>query len=260
METKLAVSYQEESYTAREGGETVTVTVKLSQGWDEELVIPIRVTRPETTEAADYTLDDLEEWDAQEGTGRLTFPAEETEQTFTIEANHDGDGDDETVELGFGELPEIVLAGEPGVATVMLEDKGLVELKVSFGQAEYQIREGQQAKIEVKVAPTADRRVEVPLLVAPKGGATDEDYSGVPAKVVFEEGESEGTISVEVLADEVHDPGEGVVLSFGELPEAVSGGEILQTTVNFRHQRTAEQFSQTLEEVDPIPWTVFSRV
>ena len=124
------------------------------------------------------------------------------------------------MELGFGELPEIVLAGEPGVATVMLEDKGLVELKVSFGQAEYQIREGQQANIEVKVAPTADRRVEVPLLVAPIGGATDEDYSGVPAKVVFEEGESEGTISVEVLADEVNDPGEGVVLSFGELPEA----------------------------------------
>ena len=247
VETKRVVSYQEESYTAREGGEMVAVTVKLSQGWDEELAIPIRVTRPEATEVADYTLDDLEEWDAQEGTGRLTFPAEETEQTFTIEANHDGDGDDETVELGFGELPEIVLAGEPGVATVMLEDKGLVELKVSFGQAEYQIREGQQANIEVKVAPTADRRVEVPLVVAPKGGATDEDYSGVPAKVVFEEGESEGTISVEVLADEVHDPGEGVVLSFGELPEAVSGGEILQTTVNFRHQRTAEQFSQTLE-------------
>ena len=56
LETKLAVSYQEESYTAREGGETVTVTVKLSQGWDEELAIPIRVTRPETTEVADYTL------------------------------------------------------------------------------------------------------------------------------------------------------------------------------------------------------------
>ena len=181
-------------------------------------------------------LDDLEEWDAQEGTGRLTFPAEETEQTFTITANHDGDGDDETVELGFGELPEIVLAGEPAVATVTLEDKGLVELKVSFGQAEYQVMEGQQADIEMKVVPTADRRVEVPLVVALQAGTTPEDYSGVPAKVVFEEGESEGTISVEVLADEVNDPGEGMVLSFGELPEAVSGGEISQTTVNFRQQ------------------------
>ena len=247
LETKLAVSYQEESYTAREGGETVTVTVKLSQGWDEELAIPIRVTRPETTEVADYTLDGLQEWDAQEGAGTLTFPAEETEQTFRIAANHDGDGDDETLKLGFGELPEIVLTGEAGVATVMLEDKGLVELKVSFGQAEYQIREGQQADIEVKVAPTADRRVEVPLVVSLKGGASEADYSGVPVSLVIEEGESEGTISVEVLADEVNDPGEGIVLSFGELPEAVSEGEIPQTTVNFRQRRTAEQFSQTLE-------------
>ena len=247
VETKLAVSYQEESYTAREGGETVTVTVKLSQGWDEELVIPIRVTRPETTEVADYTLDGLEEWDAQEGTGTLTFQAEETEQILRIAANHDGDGDDETVELGFGELPEIVMAGEPAVATVTLEDKGLVELKVSFGQTEYQIREGQQADIEVTVSPAADRRVEVPLVVAPKGGATDEDYSGVPSKVVFEEGESQGTISVAVLADEVNDPGEGIVLSLGELPEAVRAGEIPETTVNFTQQRTAEQFSQTLE-------------
>ena len=247
LETKLAVSYQEESYTAREGGETVTVTVKLSQGWDEELVIPIRVTRPETTEVADYTLDGLEEWDAQEGTGTLTFQAEETEQILRIAANHDGDGDDETVELGFGELPEIVMAGEPAVATVTLEDKGLVELKVSFGQTEYQIREGQQADIEVTVSPAADRRVEVPLVMAPKGGATDEDYSGVPSKVVFEEGESQGTISVAVLADEVNDPGEGIVLSLGELPEAVRAGEIPETTVNFTQQRTAEQFSQTLE-------------
>ena len=247
VETKLAVSYQEESYTAREGGETVTVTVKLSQGWDEELVIPIRVTRPETTEVGDYTLDGLQEWDAQEGTGTLTFPAEETEQILRIAANHDGDGDDETVELGFGELPEIVMAGEPAVATVTLEDKGLVELKVSFGQTEYQIREGQQADIKVTVSPAADRRVEVPLVVAPKGGATDEDYSGVPSKVVFEEGESQGTISVAVLADEVIDPGEGIVLSLGELPEAVRAGEIPETTVNFTQQRTAEQFSQTLE-------------
>ena len=243
------VSYQEESYAAREGGETVTVTVKLNEGWDEELAIPIRVTRPqpESTEVDDYTVDGLEEWDAQEGTGKLTFSAGETEQTFTIAANDDEDGEDEELELGFGDLPTAVMAGDPAVATVTLEDKGVVELTVSFGQAEYEIREGQEADIEVTVSPATDRRVEVPLVVVPKGGATDEDYSGVPASLVFEEGESEGTISVEVLADEVDDPGESIVLSFGELPEAVSEGEISQTTVNFTQWRTAEQFSQTLE-------------
>ena len=245
----LVLSYQEESYTALEGGEAATVTVKLSFGWGEELAIPIRVTRsqPESTEVDDYTVDGLEEWDAQEGTGKLTFSAGETKQTFTIAANDDGDGEDEELELGFGDLPTPVMAGDPVVATVTLEDKGLVELTVSFGQAEYEIREGQEADIEVEVSPAADRRVEVPLVVALQGGATDADYSVVPAKVVFEEGESQGTISLKVLADEVDDPGESIVLSFGELPEAVTEGEISQTIVNFTQRRTAEQFSQTLE-------------
>ena len=247
VEAKLVVSYEAASYTATEGGETVTVTVKLSQGWDEELAIPIRVTKPETTEDGDYSVEGLEDWDTAGGVGALAFAAEETEQTFRIAANHDGDGDDETVELGFGVLPEIAMAGDPTVATVTLEDKGLVELEVSFGQAAYQIKEGQQADIEVTVSPAADRRVTVPLAVALQGGATPEDYSGVPASVVFEPGESQGTISVAVLADEVNDPEEGIVLSIGELPAGVREGEIAQTTVDFMQRRTAEQFSRSLE-------------
>ena len=247
VEAKLAVSYEQESYTALEGGEAVTVTVKLSQAGDAELAIPIRVRRPETTEVGDYTVEGLEDWNAEGGTGTLIFAAGEAEQALSIAADHDGDGDDETIELGFGELPEIAMAGEPAIATVTLEDKGLVELEVSFGQAAYQIKEGQQADIEVTVSPAADRRVEVSLVVALEAGTTPEDFSGVPSTLVFEEGESQGTISIAVLGDEVNDPGEGIVLSLGELPEAVNEGEISQTRVNFTQQRTAEQFSRSLE-------------
>ena len=146
-----------------------------------------------------------------------------------------------------GKLPEIVLAGEPGVATVTLEDKGLVELTVSFGQAAYEIKEGEAADIKVTVSPAADRRVEVPLVVVPKRGATVEDYSGVPASVVFEAGESQRTISVEVLMDDADDPGEGIVLSLGALAQAVSAGEPASTEVHFEQRRMAKRFSQTLE-------------
>ena len=248
IKTAVAVSFAALSYTATEGGEAVTVTVQLSQGWDEELAIPIRVTRlqPESTEVDDYTVDGLEEWDAQEGTGKLTFLAGETEQAFTIAANDDEDGEDETLELRFGELPEIAPARELGVATVTLEDKGLV-LKVSFGQAAYTVKEGEAAGIQVSVSPTADRQVGVPLVVAPKGGATDEDYRVVSAFVVIEAGESEGTISVKVLADDVNDPGEWIVLSLGELPQGVSAGEPASTEVQFEQRRMAERFSQTLK-------------
>ena len=153
VEAKLAVSYGEDRYTATEGGEAATVKVKLSQAGNQALTIPIRITRPETTEVGDYAVEGLEDWDAQEGTGTLIFPADATEQTFTITASRDGDGDDETVALGFGDLPEIVMIGDLTVATVTLKDKGLVELEVSFGQAAYMIKEGQQADIEVNVSP-----------------------------------------------------------------------------------------------------------
>ena len=245
--TAIAVSYAAESYRAVEGGAAVAVTVTLSPAGDDELAVPIRVTRPETTEVGDYRVEGLEGWDAEAGTGTLTFGAGETERTWGIAANHDRDGDDETVELGFGELPEVVMAGEPSAAIVTLEDKGLVELEVRFAQAAYEVKEGRGVDVELSVSPAADRRVEVPLLVALQGGTTAEDYRGVPASVVFEEGESAGTISVEVLAAEVSDSGEGILLSFGELPEAVVAGDPSSTEVHFVQQRTAEQFSQTLE-------------
>ena len=247
VEAKLAVRYEQERYTATEGEGPVPVTVTLSLAGHEGLVIPIRVTRPETTEVGDYTVEGVDEWDAQAGTGTLTFAADETKRTWRIAANHDGDGEDETVALGFGALPEIVLAGAPAVATVTLEDKGLVELQVSFGQAAYEVKEGQAAAITVLVSPAVDRRVDVPLVVALEGGATDEDYRGVPASVVFEAGESQRTMSVEVLADDVSDSGEGMVLSLGELPEAVSAGDPASTEVHFGQQRTAQQFTPSLE-------------
>ena len=133
VDTKLLASYEAERYTAIEGDAAVTVTVKLSPAAAAaELTIPIRVTRPGTTEADDYTVGRLEEWDAQEGTGKLTVSEGETKASLTIEANHDADGEDEELELGFGDLPNIVIAGDPAVATVTLEDK-MVELAVSFG-------------------------------------------------------------------------------------------------------------------------------
>ena len=247
VEAKLVVSYQETDYTAIEGGEAATVTLQLSQAANQALALPIRLTRPETTAVDDYTVEGLSDWDAVAGAGTLDFPAGATEQTFSIVANHDGDGNDETLELGFGDLPEIAMAGEAAAATVTLKDKGLVDLQVSFGQANYTVIEGQQAEIEVTMSPAADRAVDIPLLVTLEGGATPEDYSGIPASLAFAQGESRSVVSLAVTMDEAHDPGEGIVLRLGELPEAVTAGEPASVQVQFDQRRTAEQFARTQE-------------
>ena len=113
-----------------------------------------------------------------------------------------------------------------------------LELTVSFASAEYTIKEGGKARIEVRVSPAADRRVEVPLEVTLQGGATSENYSGVPEVIVFEVGSNSAMIEVAVLADEVNDSGKGIRLSFGALPEGVSVGEISETIVHFTQYQT----------------------
>ena len=243
-----AVSFNAASYTALEGQEAVTVSVSLSQGVNQKLVLPLRVTRPEATEVGDYTVEGLAGWDAQEGTGLLTFAAEKTKQIFTLTANHDGDGEDEKLTLGFGQLPRAVIPGRPAEATVTLEDKGLVALTVSFAQAEYTIMEGgEAARIEIRLSPAADRPVTVPLAVTRRGGVTRADYGGVPEAIVFEVGAQRTMMEVTALVDDVNDPGEGIRLSFGELPAAVRTGAIAQTTVHFTQDRLPEQFARSLE-------------
>ncbi len=247
VETKLVVSFGESDYTAIEGGEAAAVTLTLSQAANQALAIPIRLTRPETTTVDDYAVEGLRDWDAEAGVGTLGVPAGATEQAFRIIANLDEDGDDETLELGFGDLPEVAMAGESAAATVTLKDKGLVDLQVSFGQSNYTVTEGERGEIEVTMSPAADRTVDVPLRVTLEGGATLEDYSGIPSSLVFERGESRRMVSLAVAMDEAHDPGEGIVLRLGELPEAVSTGDPASVQVRFDQRRTAEQFAQTQE-------------
>ncbi len=233
-EVPLVVSFGAASYEATEGGPAATVTVALDQAADREVTIPL-TTDPET---GDFAL----------SATQVVFAVDDATKTITVTASEDPDRDDETVELGFGTLPVDVSAGSPSATTVTLVDKTLLELEVSFVQADYQMREGVEALIEVQVSPAADRRVEVPLEVTPEGGASEADYR-MPVSVVIEEGESQGTVTMEVHADEVNDPGESVVVGLAGMPEAVSAGDLSATQVHFRQWRTTEQFSQTLEAI-----------
>ncbi len=113
--TLLTVAYSASSYQATEGGAAVSVGVVLSPATDRSVSIPIRVTAASGTEGGDYTVGGL-------SGGRLSFTSGQSTRTFTITANVDGDGADETVSLGLGSLPSGVSAGTPASATVTLRD------------------------------------------------------------------------------------------------------------------------------------------
>ena len=237
----LTVAFDLASYSTTEGGDPVTLRVALNRTSNQDLTIPITVMPQGATEADDYTVSGLTD-------GALSFAPEDLSKTFMIVANEDTDSDNETIELGFGTLPEGVSKGEMATATLTIVDAGPSALTVSFARAEYTIAEGgEPSSINVNISPAADRRVEVPLVVTTQGGATSQDYAGVPASIVFEVGATVVTFQVTASADQEDDPGKSIVLGFGDLPEAVSEGDPSETTVKFTQQRSAEQFSASMK-------------
>ncbi len=124
----LTVTYGASSYSAQEGGEAATVTVRLSPSASEALSIPITVNPP----SGDFTVAGLTD-------GALSFAPEADEATFTITADQDDDTVDETVLLGFGDLPEEVSAGTPASATVTLFDDDVVTPVVSLSTTTPQV-------------------------------------------------------------------------------------------------------------------------
>ena len=111
----VSVMFSRDQYTAREGdADGTTVTVTLSADPERTVVVPITAApMAGGAIAADYTL----------SATSVTFNAGETESTFTITAVDDSDDDDgESVELGFGTLPDRVTPGTQSTANVPITD------------------------------------------------------------------------------------------------------------------------------------------
>ena len=109
--TERTVAFKQASYSASEGGEAATVTVRLSAAVSSGLRIPISVD----PRSGPFTLAGL-------GTDTTLAIASGISGTFTIRADQDADRVDETVALGFRDLPSGVVAGTPSSATVTLVD------------------------------------------------------------------------------------------------------------------------------------------
>lgn len=101
---------------------------------------------------------------------------------------------------------------------------------VSFGSSSYSVTEGEETDVEVMLSADPERTVTIPITIDRETTAADEDYS-LPESVTFASGETSKDITLAAADDEIDDDGEVVVLAFGTLPQGVSGGVPLSTTV-----------------------------
>ena len=221
----VTVQFRAATYTAAEGG-TATVTVTLSA--DPERTVEVRIT---TTNQGGATSADYSGVPAS-----VTFDAGETSQPITFAATQDTDDDDgESVKLDFGALPTGVRAGATDETTVSITDDDDPQVTVSFGASTYTAAEGSTATVTVTLSADPERAVTIPLTKTNQGGASSADYSGVPATVTFNTGQTSKTFDFTATADADDDDGESVRLAFGTtLPAGVSAGSLSETTVSIR--------------------------
>ena len=97
-----------------------------------------------------------------------------------------------------------------------------MRVKANFEQANYRVTEGSTVTIKVTLSEDPERQVIVPITTIEQGGATDDDYSGVPDSVTFESGDTEKSFTFTATQDKADDDGESVKLDFGTLPNAVT--------------------------------------
>ena len=135
--------------------------------------------------------------------------------------------------LSFGALPAGVTAGTTNVATVSITDDDDPAVTVDFEHAAYTVGEGATVAVRVELSANPERTVTIPISRTNQSGAGSSDYSGVPASVTFNSGETVKSFTFRATQDSVDDDGEKVRLSFGTpLPARVTAGTTNVATVS----------------------------
>ena len=168
------------------------------------------------------------------------------------------------MKLGFGNtLPTGVSAGNTDEAVVTITDDDVPSVEVSFEQGSYTVAEGKHRHRQSEATPIPKRTVIIPITTTDQDGASSADYSGVPASVTFNAGDTEVDINFSATQDQDNDDGESVKLTFGNtLPAGVSAGNTDEAVVTITDDDVPsvsvsfEQGSYTVAEGSTVPVTV----
>ena len=220
---ELATASFDEASFAKTEGDTFDVTVTLDEAFLQTTVtLPITVTADGGAREADYS--GIPE--------NLVFAPGDIEKTFTVTVVDDEEDDDgESLTLSFAE-PHIRSGGTNETATITLTDNDDPQVTVMFSESAYNVPEGGTQSVTVSLSADPERTVEIPLRHMPQGGAGSTDYSGVPANLTFNAGETEKSFIFTSAQDMEDDDDESVLLGFGTLPSMVSAGTPATTTVS----------------------------
>ena len=121
----------------------------------------------------------------------------------------------------------------PYPATVYLHDNdGDEEVRASFGERNYTVREGEFIDIEVQLDQPPGRALTIPIEVLTKNGAGPNDYTIDALEATFGASQTSDYIQIEALDDNLNDDLEYLEIRFGDLPDKVLAEDPNTTIVN----------------------------
>ena len=120
---------------------------------------------------------------------------------------------------------------------------------MTFDASSYSVQEGQSVEVTVRLSQAPADPVTIPLTAKNEDGATDDDYSGVPANVVFDGGETVATFTFRAVDDDVAEGTERVTLGFGTLPSGVNPGTRVTADVSIEEDNRGVRITPVALEV-----------
>ncbi len=220
---RIQVYFRPGSVTATEGGAAAVVEVAVSEAPSGSVVVPLVTANRGGASDSDYSGIPTQ----------VAFGPGSMVRSFAVTATDDGDDDDgEFLHISLGALPAGMLAASPSHVRVDLADNDGGggggdggSTTVSFAAAGYRVDEGSGIGIALMLGLPSAHRLEVPIVAVNRGGVDGSDYSGVPASIVFEAGETIGTFVLSARRDGLFERDQTVELSLGDMPPGVRAGQ-----------------------------------
>ena len=203
-----AVSIAALTGSAAEDAGPLRFAVRLSTASSETVTVRYATADGTATAGADY----------EARSGRLSFAPGSTGLTLEVALIDDpaDEAEEETLTVTLSEAEHATLGIAQATGRIADNDDPAVE--VSFAAAGYAVLEGGAVTVRVKLSAAPEREVVIPLAVTAAGGAGAGDYAVSAQRVTFAGDQSERTVQVTAVDDDVDDDGESVELGFGALP------------------------------------------
>ncbi|HSF79593.1 MAG TPA: Calx-beta domain-containing protein [Anaerolineales bacterium] len=211
--TPPTVSFTQSSQSESESVGTLSVGAQLSRAYYQNVVVPLSLSGT-AANGADYTV----------SVGQILIPAGSANASVSVIIVNDAlDENDETVVLTMG-TPTNATLGSPSVHTLTILDDEALPLVYFTSPSQSGMEDVGQMLITVRLSPVSGRDVTVPFSL---GGSASlgADYNITPAStVVIPAGNTEATIAIQVIYDDVLGEGnETVEVTIGTPVNATRG-------------------------------------